>query len=621
MADVVFLSSVFNDVKIAEPMGVCILTAALRERGISVDILEPSLDGWSVERTVEEVVKHPAPIVAISMLRDRHVDDVLQFVSLLRGHCPNRFIIIGGHGPSIAVSAIPIGTAPQQPFIPLQHKLASSRIQNVVALEPIQHGAIVDPALVDRGKGPGEVVMSEDADMMDESASPYFYSSQEQADSPYFDKSRDYLRILQHIDTYMLGEADTNFPVLVENVLLGQPWRNVAGLAFLDPQGRLVRTVPPAKISDLSQVPYMARDLLVKYQHRYGKTVPASLLASRGCYYRCTFCSVVQYEQLQAGSRHRQRPNDDLVNEMLHLYHNHGITHFNFEDDNFIVNNKGGIEKLHALCDRIMGLDFKPQFTFFCRADAVHEDLFRHFKAAGLSGIYFGMESVYPGDLEFFHKGTKVEDNFRALDTLLRLGFSLEVGSDARIMLGYITWHPLTTFDSLQATSSFVQRYKAPPKLLRRKLRLYSATEVVRQVEQLGLLNPDHEDGWNFQDRRIEGLDRFVNLFFGMVNKTRDKLRTLEKAHHEYGYMPDMLNEIHINREMFDQMLYEYFDTIVRTAAATNDGASSTEVKNYDIQMRARFEQVLHDHSINDLIKQGYMRCGFEDKAVDLFRK
>jgi len=73
VADVVFLSSVFGQMKIAEPMGVCILTARLRERGRDVVVLEPSVEGWSVEEAVRRVASVGAPIVAISVLRDKNV--------------------------------------------------------------------------------------------------------------------------------------------------------------------------------------------------------------------------------------------------------------------------------------------------------------------------------------------------------------------------------------------------------------------------------------------------------------------------------------------------------------------------------------------------------------------
>src|SRR2546423_1266629 len=107
MPDVVLLSSVFGTVKIAEPMGACILAAAVRERGRSVEILEPSVDGWSVEESVRRVVEVDATVLGISVLRDRNVPDVRRFVTAVRRARPDLVIVIGGHGPSLGLGTLP----------------------------------------------------------------------------------------------------------------------------------------------------------------------------------------------------------------------------------------------------------------------------------------------------------------------------------------------------------------------------------------------------------------------------------------------------------------------------------------------------------------------------------
>lgn len=627
MPDILFVSSVFKDIKIAEPMGASILAACLREKGFDVEILEPSLDGWSIEKTVQEVAVRKSPIIGISMLRDKHVNDVLKFCILLRKLCPDRFICVGGHGPSIAVNAIDSNNLPEGWNI-LPDNLLNEVPSDVywkqqIPPTEINQGPIVNAGLVDRGKGAGDISTDDESLQLKAALDqvPYKLSMLNERESPYFDKSKDYLRIMKFVDTYMLGESDTNLPLLVERVLKGEPWQDLPGLAYLDDKDRLIRTAPPPKVVDLGTLPHMARDIFGKYQEKYGKDIPVSILASRGCYYSCTFCSVVQYEQLQVGSKHRQRPNKDIVDEIKILHENFGVTHFNFEDDNFIIKSQRGIQKLHELCDELLALDFKMKFAFFCRADAVSEELFRHMRDAGLVGIYFGMESVHPTDLEFFHKGASEQDNFRALDILLSLGFSLKAGSDLRIMLGYITWHPLTSFESLRATSDFIKKYGAPPKLLRRKLRPYSGTDVVKQIASLGLLNPDNKDGWDYQDPMINGLDHRIDNYFGMVNKIRDQLRTIEKASSEHGYSIEDLKEIQRCRRRMDDGLLDYFDKIVEIASSIPQGGVSPEVKTFDLEMRDSFNVFLAENRVKELISNGYAACGFEAQVVDLFRK
>jgi hypothetical protein len=617
----VFLSSVFNSVKIAEPMGVSILTAGLRARGRSVRIAEPSVRGWSVAQAVDEVVASDEPIVAVSVLRDKNVRDVRAFVEGVRARAGDKFIVLGGHGPSISLADIPNGVSVSEYLRPTAEQVAdsyrapaascsttnNSTAPNLLPLLPTvlagPSGPVVNPALTDRGKGAGDI------------------DGEGQRTSSYFDLTPDYLAILEQADACLLGESDHTFPDLVDRVLAGTDWSDVPGLARVS-DGVFYRNPLSPKIVDLDALPHMSRDVLAEYQEIYQRAVPASILASRGCYYRCTFCSVVKYEQLQAGSKHRQRSNADLVREIDTLHRERGVTTFNFEDDNFIVKNAAGVAKLFDLCDQILALDYKISFAFFCRADVVREDLFARLKEAGLSGIYFGLESVHEPDLKFFHKGLSVGQMYDALTTLNKIGFSPAVDAAYRIMLGYITWHPMSTFDSLRASARFIQEWSAPPKLLRRKLRVYAGTEVIGDVARMGLLNAAHPDGWNFLDSRLENLDAVVNDLFGAVNKRRDMVRTLEKAEGAHGYDLDTV-ALRARRIYLDNYLCEAFEQIIDAAEATEHlrPADSPEVRDLVSVLKAEFEAYSHESGLIAEIEEGYARCGFQARAVDLFRK
>lgn len=244
MPDVVFLSSVFGEVKLAEPMGVCILTAALRECGITVQIVEPSIEGLTEDESAEIVCSIDAPIVALSVLRDKHVDVVLRFTRILRRKCPERFVILGGHGPSIAVNDIEDShhvwqwvaeEASMQEPIQLNNSVKDSF--NDYGLLP-NTGPIVDHNLVDRGKGPGDI--SSDGAATIARSGP----------SIYYNRSAEYIKILANIDTYMIGESDSNLPILVKKVLANDDWRDIPGLAYLNESNHLVKTPLPPKIRE-----------------------------------------------------------------------------------------------------------------------------------------------------------------------------------------------------------------------------------------------------------------------------------------------------------------------------------------------------------------------------------
>jgi hypothetical protein len=635
MADVVFLSSVFQQVKIAEPMGVSILTAQLRKRGFEVSILEPSIEGWSVSEAAERIAAAGSPIVAISMLRDKNVDDVLAFVTELRRLRPDVFMVVGGHGPSISLSTIPDKTVVADyldgqserysnaaaPVPAAAH--AGQPMLPVIPVFALTSGTLVDSRLTGRGHGAAEPDSCSTALARLPSDTPCSTSGGPAAgraglSSTYFDVTAEYLAILEQADTAMVGESDLNFPDLVSRILTGQSWQDCPAVSYVQ-DGIFHRRPTPPKITDLDGLPFMARDVFDRYQSRYQTDLPASILASRGCYYRCTFCSVVSYERLQEGSAHRQRSNQNVVEEMRVLHDRFGVRRFNFEDDNFVVKNKAGRLRLLDLCRRIRDLPFEAEFTFFCRADVVDRELFQELRSAGLIGIYFGLESVYPGDLEFFHKGLRVEQMFHALELLGDLGFSPSVEAERRIMLGYITWHPLTSFESLRATSAFLRRFAAPPKLLRRKLRVYAGTEVIADVHRLGLLDAGHPDGWRFRDARMQGLEAHVNTVFAAVNRERDRLRTLEKAGSVHGYAVPTAHYAE-RRRYLDGFLCDTFDDIVGTAEAAG-GATRPAVSEAVRTALEKFEEYALVTGLRDEISTGYRACGFDLRVVDLFRK
>ncbi len=208
-----------------------------------------------------------------------------------------------------------------------------------------------------------------------------------------------------------------------------------------------------------------------------------------------------------------------------------------------------------------------------------------------------------------------------ALDMLLRLGYSLDVEADRRIMLGYITWHPFSSFDSLRATATFMNKYRAPPKLLRRVLRLYSQTSAVRDISQVGLLDPHHPRGWRFKDQRLETIEEKVNSVFGKVNRRRDQLRTLEKAAARHGYVVPMLERIKLLRNQCDQRLYSFFERCIGEGETDDLAVSRVRVHKLAEEELASFAEFEVASGVIESIHKGFQTCGFDSSVNDLFRK
>jgi len=125
----------------------------------------------------------------------------------------------------------------------------------------------------------------------------------------------------EHADSVVMGEAEEVWPHLIEDVRMGhlKPFYQQKGY------------------TDLSKVPNPRRDILPKRGY-----LPLDVVqVTRGCPFRCEFCSVQKF----FGETYRFRPIPDVVEEVRRLRHRWMM----FNDDNIIGNHSYSKELLNAL--------------------------------------------------------------------------------------------------------------------------------------------------------------------------------------------------------------------------------------------------------------------------------
>ncbi len=125
----------------------------------------------------------------------------------------------------------------------------------------------------------------------------------------------------KHADSVVIGEAEEIWPMLIEDLRRGD----------LKPFYR------QETYTDLSKVPIPRRDLLPKRGY-----LPIDVVqVTRGCPYRCEFCSVQKFY----GETYRFRPISKVVDEVRRLSHRWMM----FNDDNIIASPSYSTELLRAL--------------------------------------------------------------------------------------------------------------------------------------------------------------------------------------------------------------------------------------------------------------------------------
>ena len=289
------------------------------------------------------------------------------------------------------------------------------------------------------------------------------------------------LKQFPSIDSVVRGEGEETLVDLVSAIVQGDDWRQVRGIVYREGDEIVCNPARPL-IGDLDGLPFPGRDTLPSVLRRGGH---ASLLSSRGCYARCAFCSVVSFYGIGAGPKYRARSPQDVVDEIVQLQEEFGVTKFFFHDANFIGPGRAGKDRARRLAHEMISRGLQINFSIQCRADDVEEDLFSYLKEAGLRRVFIGIESGTQEALDRFNKGVTVAQNLEALELLGRLGLNMAVG--------FIMFDPDTKLEDVMGNIAFLKkagvfRNKQATVDLLNHLQIFAGTPVEETLLKQGRL-------------------------------------------------------------------------------------------------------------------------------------
>ena len=204
-----------------------------------------------------------------------------------------------------------------------------------------------------------------------------------------------------HADQVLVGEAEGTFLDVLE--------------------GRVADKIVHCKpVCDLDSIPWPDYSVLKT------PVKAADIMTSRGCPYRCSFCTTSRMF-----APYRQRSVDSVIAEIKH-YHDMGFEYMNFEDDNFTADK----ERAKEICRRIIAenLQFKETF-FFGRTDMANDpEMLGLLAKAHLNWVLIGIESLNQKTLDAVNKHQSIDDIRRAGEACREHGIqliaSIVVGAD-----------------------------------------------------------------------------------------------------------------------------------------------------------------------------------------------
>lgn len=193
---------------------------------------------------------------------------------------------------------------------------------------------------------------------------------------------------------------------------------------------------------ELDPIPFPAREMLpnesyIRYgKNKYGYSI-TTVMSTRGCPFRCEFCSNVIY-----GGTYRERSPCNVVDEIEEAL-TLGYDRISFADDVFTLN--GG--RVAEICHEIRRRGLRFWWECLGRVDALDYPLALEMKQAGCARIFFGIESGNDQILRLMNKKITTKQARDAVEAAHRAG--LQVGAF------FILFYPGDTDDTVIDTLRF----------------------------------------------------------------------------------------------------------------------------------------------------------------------
>jgi radical SAM superfamily enzyme YgiQ (UPF0313 family) len=295
-----------------------------------------------------------------------------------------------------------------------------------------------------------------------------------------------------------LGEGEATIVDLARTLAAGRPLADVAGLVMRDADGRIVRTAHRERVREIDELPWPSWDgiPLDTYLDRcFGMDVynlrSMPMLASRGCPYRCTFCSSPQ----MWGTTWLAREPEDVVREIAHYVERYRIEHVEFHDLTTIIDRRWIIRFTDALLTANLGITWTmPSGT---RSEALDAEVLDRLRRTGCRGITYAPESGSPETLRRIKKKVKPERMLTSIRAAVAAGLYTKV----HLIVGL----PGQTRGEVRESIRFMWKLLAAgvDDILVYPFNAYPGSEIYAQLVAAGRIDPTAPD----YDRQLLGAD------------------------------------------------------------------------------------------------------------------
>jgi radical SAM superfamily enzyme YgiQ (UPF0313 family) len=244
------------------------------------------------------------------------------------------------------------------------------------------------------------------------------------------------------IDFGVQGEGEYS-TVRICNFLSGKgDIEDIEGIIYWR-DGQLLHNKRGDTIKDLDGLPFPHYDNFSSVVENGGSMREYPLLTSRGCPYKCTYCSMPKI----MGGKWRFHTPGRVIDELRHAKQKYQSKSFAVVDDNFTLN----LKRVENICNLLISEEINLSWN--CqngiRADRIREDMAKKMKQSGCKFVWIGIENADDEVFNNIHKGEKLEDIQKGIKHL----------KDAGIRVGgfFITGLPYSTREADLKSVDFVK--------------------------------------------------------------------------------------------------------------------------------------------------------------------
>ncbi len=271
----------------------------------------------------------------------------------------------------------------------------------------------------------------------------------------------------ENVDYIVVGDAEKSFARLVGNIEKGVEPSDIPGVGMFR-RGRFVFSPSCGPERDIDAFPFPRRDALVDIdKHR---PYLQAVIGSRGCPYRCTFCSGRNI----TGGVTRYRSAGSIIEEIVFLKERYSVNAINFYDDALLVSKK----RVKELCEEMLHQKISIPWTGFTRADSVDEETLALMKRSGCAYLGIGVESGSDRVLEKIKKGYTREQAIHGINLIKKSGIDVSIN----IIVGF----PFETEHDIRDSIDLIKKLGVPANV--NTFTPYPKTEIYEECVQRGLI-------------------------------------------------------------------------------------------------------------------------------------